>query len=307
MVCAVSIFIMCSVLRICTASICKVDLFQQTQAFLTDRHPDLHTLSNLMLHFVCCMLLSTLTAGIIDDPDNSLFSYEEDKSWADYFDPNFTPAYQPTFTDPALEEKAMEICGDDQFCVFDIAATEREEVGMSTMQGNLDLEMITQLSQPGLCVCMYKRTCGCVQMCVHNVCLLEFIHVHVCANVHVHVCAYVHVHVCVCIYADASPSTAEVAVYYDRLTHLPLSPLEPIFVRMGQQSLKAQPSVKCTNCRSTCKSCVCTCVCMRMYACVCVCVCVCVRMCVCVCVCFVHVCAYMCMCVHIRRCLTIHS
>ena len=213
-----------------------------------------------------------IPAGIIDDPDNSLFSYEEDKSWADYFDPNFTPAYQPTFTDPALEEKAMEICGDDQFCVFDIAATEREEVGMSTMQGNLDLEMITQLSQPGLCVCMYKRTCGCVQMCVHNVCLLEFIHVHV--------CAYVHVHVCVCIYADASPSTAEVAVCYDRLTHLPLSPLEPIFVRMGQQSLKAQPSVKCTNCRSTCKSCVC----------------------VCTCVCFVYVCVKMYL--HAGACMT---
>ena len=140
-----------------------------------------------------------LTAGIIDDPDNSLFSYEEDKSWADYFDPNFTPAYKPTFTDPALEEKAMEICGDDQFCVFDIAATEREEVGMSTMQGNLDLEMITQLSQPGLCVFMYKCTCGCVRMCAcayacayekFNVCLLEFIHVHVCAYMCICVCAY---------------------------------------------------------------------------------------------------------------------
>ena len=108
-----------------------------------------------------------IPAGIIDDPDDSLFFYEEDKSWADYFDPNFTPAYKPTFTDPALEEKAMEICGDDQFCVFDIAATEREEVGMSTMQGNLDLEMITELSQPGLCVCMYKRTCVHVLMHVH--------------------------------------------------------------------------------------------------------------------------------------------
>ena len=103
--------------------------------------------------FTLCLLhtsLPMLTAGIIDDPDNSLFSYQEGKSWADYFDPNFTPAYQPTFTDPALEARAMEICGDDQFCVFDIAATEREEVGMSTMQGNLDLEEITELSQPGL-------------------------------------------------------------------------------------------------------------------------------------------------------------
>ena len=97
-----------------------------------------------MLYVSCTYLCVGIT-----DPDNSLFSYEEGKSWADYFDLDFTPAYQPTFTDPALEERAMEICGDDQFCVFDIAATEREEVGMSTMQGNLDLEMITELSQPG--------------------------------------------------------------------------------------------------------------------------------------------------------------
>ena len=108
----------------------------------------------MQIHVSC----TALCAGIIDDPDNSLFSYEEGKSWADYFDPDFTPAYQPTFTDPALEERTMEICGDDQFCVFDIAATEREEVGMSTMQGNLDLEMITELSQPGQCV----HVCVCV-------------------------------------------------------------------------------------------------------------------------------------------------
>ena len=56
----------------------------------------------------------------------------------------------------------MEICGDDQFCVFDIAATEREEVGMSTMQGNLDLEVITELSQPGQCVRVYSCVCMCV-------------------------------------------------------------------------------------------------------------------------------------------------
>ena len=117
----------------------------------------------MQIHVSC----TALYAGIIDDPDNSLFSYEEGKSWADYFDLDFTPAYQPTFTDPALEERAMEICGDDQFCVFDIAATEREEVGMSTMQGNLDLEVITELSQPGQCIRIirYVHVCVCVCVC----------------------------------------------------------------------------------------------------------------------------------------------
>ena len=128
-------------------------------------------------------------AGIIDDPDNSLFSYEEGKSWADYFDLDFTPAYQPTFTDPALEERAMEICGDDQFCVFDIAATEREEVGMSTMQGNLDLEVITELSQPGQCI----RVCVCAWVCV-CVCVCVCARACVCVCVCVCVCA----RMCVC-------------------------------------------------------------------------------------------------------------
>ena len=139
---------------------------------------------------------TALYAGIIDDPVNSLFSYEEGKSWADYFDPNFTPAYQPAFTDPALEERAMEICGDDQFCVFDIAATEREEVGMSTMQGNLDLEVITELSQPGQrtcvcsCVCAIVCVCVCVCVCVRVcVCVYVYIYVHVCVYARVYACA----------------------------------------------------------------------------------------------------------------------
>ena len=119
----------------------------------------------MMLYISC----TALCAGIIDAPNNSLFSYEEGKSWADYFDPNFTPAYRPTFTDPALEERAMDICGDDQFCVFDIAATEREKIGMSTMQGNLNLEVITELSQPGKCIywCVCMCVCVCMHVCVH--------------------------------------------------------------------------------------------------------------------------------------------
>ena len=45
------------------------------------------------------------------------------------------------------------------------------------------------------------------------------------------------------ICTDVLPSTAEVAVCYDRLTHLiTLSPLEHIIVSKGQQNLTAQPS-----------------------------------------------------------------
>ena len=142
----------------------------------------------MQIHVSC----TALYAGIIDDPDNSLFSYEEGKSWVDYFDPNFTPAYQPTFTDPALEERAMEICGDDQFCVFDIAATEREEVGMSTMQGNLDLEVITELSHPGQRTCVRVCVCVCACVCVR-------VYACVCVCVFVCLCACVCVFLCLCV------------------------------------------------------------------------------------------------------------
>lgn len=86
--------------------------------------------------------------GIIDNSENSLFTYTNG-SLGDYHFPDFAPVYEPTFTDPDEQRRAMDICAEDAFCLFDIAATKRVEVGMSTMQGNVDLEMITMLSQPG--------------------------------------------------------------------------------------------------------------------------------------------------------------
>lgn len=42
------------------------------------------------------------------------------------------------------------ICGNDQFCLFDIAATGRTDVGLSTLEGSQNFEMILQLSIPGI-------------------------------------------------------------------------------------------------------------------------------------------------------------
>ena len=86
--------------------------------------------------------------------------------WADFFHTDLTPTYQQT----VMEKRAMEICGDDLFCVFDIIDAERKKVGMSTVQGNLDLEMITELSQPG----------QCVRMCVLVVVRAHVLHVTQC-------------------------------------------------------------------------------------------------------------------------------
>lgn len=88
------------------------------------------------------------TVGIIDDSSESLFTYGPGQSFEGFRDPGFEPAFEPVFNDPELEQKADEICGDDQFCKFDIAATGNENIGLSTMQGGMDFDEIVVLAQP---------------------------------------------------------------------------------------------------------------------------------------------------------------
>ena len=92
--------------------------------------------------------------GIIDNPEDSLFTYQESlgEGWADFYDPDYTPAFAPTFDDPILEEEAVSICGDSLFCLFDIAATKRPEIGMTTAIDNEEYEVVVNMSQPGTLV-----------------------------------------------------------------------------------------------------------------------------------------------------------
>lgn len=87
-------------------------------------------------------------SGIIDSPTQSLFTYDEGKSWKDYYDPDFTPVFSPVFNNSALESSANEICKGDLFCLFDIAATKDVQIGASTFEGSVNLEMIMELSTP---------------------------------------------------------------------------------------------------------------------------------------------------------------
>ena len=45
-----------------------------------------------------------------------------------------------------LESKARELCGEDQFCLFDVAATGRMEIGLSTLKANENVDLVVQLS-----------------------------------------------------------------------------------------------------------------------------------------------------------------
>lgn len=87
--------------------------------------------------------------GIIGSPTDSLFTYASGQSWSTFYQPDFRPAFDPIFTSTALEMQADGICGDDQFCRFDIAATSRTDIGLTTLLGSLEFEAIANISQPG--------------------------------------------------------------------------------------------------------------------------------------------------------------
>lgn len=53
------------------------------------------------------------------------------------------------FNNSELEQNANEICGDNQFCLFDIATTGRTEIGLATRDNVLRVEEIFELSLEG--------------------------------------------------------------------------------------------------------------------------------------------------------------
>ena len=53
------------------------------------------------------------------------------------------------FNNSEVELHANEVCGDDQFCRFDISTTERIEIGLATHEGILRIEEIFELSLEG--------------------------------------------------------------------------------------------------------------------------------------------------------------
>ena len=77
-----------------------------------------------------------------------MFTYPFTKTWRTYYNPSFTPVCEPVFTNTTLEEKANEICGNNEFCKFDIAATGRTEIREATYKGSQGFERLVNLSKP---------------------------------------------------------------------------------------------------------------------------------------------------------------
>ena len=89
--------------------------------------------------------------GIINNAADSLFDYHQpNESWSTYYDPDFTPLFGVSFSDPELENEAMELCKGDEFCLYDIATTGSMDIGLSTLNGSVSYEEIVETSRPGL-------------------------------------------------------------------------------------------------------------------------------------------------------------
>ncbi len=86
----------------------------------------------------------------MDNATDSLFTYLGRTSFADFYDPVFLPVFGTVFTNPTLEAQANMICGPDVFCLFDIAATGRTDVGLGTLNAGLEFDQIVQMSLPGV-------------------------------------------------------------------------------------------------------------------------------------------------------------
>ncbi len=86
--------------------------------------------------------------GIINNSNESLFTYQTGRDWVSYYFPDFVPMFAPSFTDDSLQEEAKSVCGNDTFCLFDIAATKRVEIGAATMVGQEMLNTIMEMSKP---------------------------------------------------------------------------------------------------------------------------------------------------------------
>lgn len=86
--------------------------------------------------------------GIIDNAAESLITNRGGAGFADFFDPNFVPLFDTSFSDPELEQNATLLCSGDQQCLFDAAATGRLGVGLGTLNATTRLNTINNITVP---------------------------------------------------------------------------------------------------------------------------------------------------------------
>lgn len=86
--------------------------------------------------------------GILQSSSDSYFRYLPGENFNTFHDPFFTPMFRPSFDNVDLEDQARAVCGSDEFCLFDIAATKNINIGMATMQGGEAFNDIEEMAIP---------------------------------------------------------------------------------------------------------------------------------------------------------------
>jgi hypothetical protein len=98
------------------------------------------------------ILESYFFLGILNSASESLFAYNlPGDGFENFRDIEFEPVLAPVFDDPVLRETAETLCGDNEFCLFDIAATKMVDIGMATMMDIGEFDTIVELAQPSEC------------------------------------------------------------------------------------------------------------------------------------------------------------
>ena len=87
-------------------------------------------------------------AGLLPSKEGSLFTYQPHEAFSDINDPSFFPKISPDFESAELEQEAAELCGGDEFCLYDVLATEDLEVGNATKMMSQRREELIDLSRP---------------------------------------------------------------------------------------------------------------------------------------------------------------
>ena len=77
-----------------------------------------------------------------------MFHYVDNMDWRDFHDLRFIPVFFPTFDDPELERRAIEICGDVSACLFDIAVTRRLDFAISSISARDEQRIVQLLAVP---------------------------------------------------------------------------------------------------------------------------------------------------------------
>lgn len=82
------------------------------------------------------------------------------EEWSEFYQPQFTPTYHIDTSNSFADE----VCGEDLFCRFDLAATGRTNIAVSTLEGSLNVQLVVNLSFPGM---VFMHLCTHTYICTY--------------------------------------------------------------------------------------------------------------------------------------------